>query len=369
MTRLLFAGDLLVTRDHTKLTDARLADFIRSHAIACVNLEGPLPSSGTARTKIGRPLTQADSTPKLLHATGFNLINLANNHIADSGLSGIAATTAGLADMTIIGADTTLENTYRHTTITEDGTRFGFVSLAEWGFGAAEGDEGGFAWLFHPRVPELLRIARADSDVLIAVVHAGVELATVPLPAWRAHYRALIDAGVDVVVGHHPHVLQGHESYRDGHIFYSLGNFLFPITKQTDGQLGVGGVLSLSFTGRTLSHWALRPLTLEDGYPTLDDRPEAATYVQTLSEQLKSPQYETLVSELVTKLWHTQYRHFYESAVGGFHTFRGFLRSLRDHMSGRLPNYTLLTHNLRIETHRFAVLEKLTSTHTPPENP
>ena len=367
MTRLLFAGDLLVTKDHTQLANATLSDFIRGHDIACVNLEGPLPSSGTAITKIGCPLTQATHTPAFLRAAGFTHITLANNHIADYGAVGIAATIAGLRDFTTLGAGSTLDDTYRHHVTTHDGTRFGLVNLAEWGFGAAE-HTGGFAWLFHPRVAALLAAARADCDVLIAVVHAGAELATIPLPQWRAHYRALIDAGVDIVIGHHPHVLQGHELYRDGHIFYSLGNFLFPVTKQADGARGVGGVLSLSFTGHNLSNWSLRPLTLKDGLPILDDRPETAAYVQDLDEQLTSPRYDTLVTELVTKLWHAQYRHFYESAVGGFHTLRGFLRALRDFATGRLPHHDLLTHNIRIETHRFAVLEKFTSPHQPPNN-
>ncbi len=356
MTRLLFAGDLLVTKDHTKIADTTLTDFIGTHDIAWVNLEGPLSADTMPITKIGCPLVQApDTTATLLKDTGFTHIALANNHIADYGLAGITATTARLSNFITLGAASTVDEVYRYHTVTHDGTRFGFVNLAEWGFGAAEGDGGGFAWLFHPRVPALLRMARADCDILIAIVHAGAELATIPLPQWRAHYRALIDAGVEIVVGHHPHVLQGHELYRDGHIFYSLGNFLFPITAHADNQIGVGGVLSLSFTGHILNDWSLRPLTLKDGLPTLDDRPEATAHVQNLSEQLKSPRYETIVSELVSKLWHTQYRHFYESAVGGFHTFRGFLRALRDHLTGRLPNHALLTHNLRIETHRFVV--------------
>jgi hypothetical protein len=355
MTRLLFAGDLLVAQDHTHLADAPLTDFIRGHDIACVNLEGPLPTDARPIAKIGCPLTQASHTPELLRATGFNLVTLANNHIADYGLTGIATTTAKLSDLTTLGAGNTLDETYRHHTITHSGTRFSFINLAEWGFGAAEGEDGGFAWLFHPRVPELLRTARADGDVLIVIVHAGAELATIPLPQWRTHYRTLIDAGVDIVVGHHPHVLQGYETYKTGHIFYSLGNFLFPISQQADGELGVGGVLSLSFTDRTLSDWSLRPLTLKNGYPTLDDRPAATSHAKDLNDQLSSPRYETLVRELTHKLWHTQYHHLYESAVGGFHTLRGLLRALRDQVTGRLPKHDLLTHNLRIETHRFVV--------------
>lgn len=355
MTRLLFAGDLLVTHSHHQLADPTLTAFIKAHDVTCVNLEGPLPGGDSPLPKIGPALQQAPHAPTLIKEAGFNLITLANNHTADYGLTGIAATKVGLGDLTTLGAGTTPEEAYRPHTITHDGTRFGFVNLAEWGFGAAERDQGGFAWLFHPQTPALIQQARAASDVLIAIVHAGTELTTIPLPQWRTHYRALIDAGVDIIVGHHPHVLQGHEVYGTGHIFYSLGNFLFPLTKQSDGELGTGGVLSLTFTGTTLSDWSLRPLTLAGGYPTLDDRPEAAAHLSDLNDQLSSPRYQPLVATLVKRQWEQHYRHFYESAVGGFHTLRGLLRALRDRLLGRLPNHLLLAHNLRIETHRYVM--------------
>jgi len=62
---------------------------------------------------------------------------------------------------------------------------------------------------------------------VVVILHWGTELAEAPDHAQRAFARALIDAGVDAVIGHHPHVLQGIEKYRNGVIVYSLGNFVF----------------------------------------------------------------------------------------------------------------------------------------------
>ena len=84
--------------------------------------------------------------------------------------------------------------------------------------------------------------ARKDHDLVIVSLHWGEEYTDPPSPRQRRAARALIDAGADVVFGHHPHVLQGIESYQGGIIAYSMGNFLFenasPIPKLT-GVLGV----------------------------------------------------------------------------------------------------------------------------------
>ena len=75
---------------------------------------------------------------------------------------------------------------------------------------------------------EIQKIKRSDPDTIIIVsVHSGSEYRHVPGSATISYYRTLIDAGAQIILGHHPHVLQGVERYRNGLIFYSLGNFSF----------------------------------------------------------------------------------------------------------------------------------------------
>ncbi len=101
----------------------------------------------------------------------------------------------------------------------------------------------------------------------IAMVHGGQEWSHVPTPEQRAMYHALVDAGANVVIGAHPHVLEGLESYHGGLIAYSVGNFIFPGMEGTDGgersvvlRLGVwqGAVRYVEYTPVRLSGITVR---------------------------------------------------------------------------------------------------------------
>ena len=72
-----------------------------------------------------------------------------------------------------------------------------------------------------------VRAARADADIVIAVIHAGIEYATSPNAEQRAYAKAALDAGATLVIGHHPHVLQDGERRGGGYVAWSLGNFVF----------------------------------------------------------------------------------------------------------------------------------------------
>ena len=76
-------------------------------------------------------------------------------------------------------------------------------------------------WLF-----EAIRRLKQEVDVVIVSCHAAVEMIPVPSPRSREFYHALIDAGATIIHGHHAHVPQGWETYKNGYIFYGLGNFL-----------------------------------------------------------------------------------------------------------------------------------------------
>jgi poly-gamma-glutamate capsule biosynthesis protein CapA/YwtB (metallophosphatase superfamily) len=74
---------------------------------------------------------------------------------------------------------------------------------------------------------EAIRAAREQADLIVVVAHWGKEKTDYPVDHQKELARAYIEAGADLVVGGHPHVLQGFESYRGKWIAYSLGNFIF----------------------------------------------------------------------------------------------------------------------------------------------
>ena len=77
------------------------------------------------------------------------------------------------------------------------------------------------------RVIDEVRRWSRENRVVLVNFHWGIEFTPCPTPEHRAFARRVVEAGASVVAGHHPHRLQGHEHWKDGHIFYSLGNFLF----------------------------------------------------------------------------------------------------------------------------------------------
>ncbi len=356
MIKLLFAGDVVVSNAHNPIATPELTSFIKSHDLACVDIEAPETAGSAGIAKFGPHLRQASGGLARIAEAGFTLFHAANNHIADFGQPGITDTIAAAGSVPILGIGHHHEDTYKlHLTVIK-GRRFGFLSFAEWGFGAADTAEGGgFAWVNHPSVGKLVRDSRSKVDVLIVQVHAGVEEVDIPLPEWRTCYRELIDQGANVVIAHHPHVTQGTERYGRGMIFYSLGNFLLGNANgKTPGSYGA--VLSIAFDENQISESTLHPLTTTpEGVVSLDERKEARDHIAAL-DTLLGEGYEALVDRTVTSLWQSRYRHFYQRSLGGFHSVRGFIKTLLRAAEGETVDYRLLSHNLNIESHRFVAM-------------
>ena len=101
------------------------------------------------------------------------------------------------------------------------------------------------------RLPGEIRKLREKCDIIIASVHAGVEYIKKPETSKVMLMRSLIDSGIDVVIGSHPHVIQDIEVYGNGLIAYSLGNLIFDQSWSKDTSLGL--LLEIGFLdGRPL---------------------------------------------------------------------------------------------------------------------
>ncbi|MFW6008533.1 MAG: CapA family protein, partial [archaeon] len=71
----------------------------------------------------------------------------------------------------------------------------------------------------------------------VLLIHWGEENINYPLRSQRVKAKELINAGADLIIGTHPHVIQGYEQYKNKYIFYSLGNFFFPDTNNKTGKI------------------------------------------------------------------------------------------------------------------------------------
>lgn len=248
---------------------AELADvrrLLRSADIAFGNLETPVSTRGAPAEK----WINMRMPPELLADVsdlGFDMLTLANNHMLDFGEVALRDTLDHLRehDLPYVGAGLDLDAAWRAQVLRLGEARVAFLGASSTlgpGSAAAEGKPGvapihvseayhldppasleqpGSAPYVHTRAwrEDLERAiaaveaARSEADLVVLAMHWGVP------PFWRSRFQdgladyqievghALIDAGVDVIVGHHPHSLQEVEVYRGKPIFYSLGNFVF----------------------------------------------------------------------------------------------------------------------------------------------
>ncbi|EDM74554.1 capsule biosynthesis protein, putative [Plesiocystis pacifica SIR-1] len=182
---------------------------------------------------------------RVLGAAGFDVLSLANNHYFDLREDGQLQSPTILREegITAIGESVTEGPEYRVVTHEAKGWKIGFLAVTNRvNAPVREGRPKVPYIILHDMVDTLgpiLAAARADHDLLVVAVHWGDEYADKPNVYQQKVARALIEGGVDLVVGHHPHVLQGIERHEGGLIAYSMGNFLFENTTEIPRLTGV----------------------------------------------------------------------------------------------------------------------------------
>ena len=190
------------------------------------NLETALTTRGTPAEKAVVLYTLPDKVLHLKEA-GFDVLNVANNHILDMGAEGLRETLKVLKEhgLHFIGVRTS-EFDQPYVVIEIDEKKLGFLGYCEGGGGDPK--EG----IYINKINGVdivvdIESLRSKCDFVIVSLHWGIEKVFYPSPKQVALARRLIDAGATVVLGHHPHVIQGIEMYKGGLIAYSLGNFQF----------------------------------------------------------------------------------------------------------------------------------------------
>lgn len=163
----------------------------------------------------------------------LDLVSLANNHALDYGTDALLDTchTLEQAGIRYIGAGADLEEAKRPVIMEHDGVKIGFLGatrvIPEYSW-AAQKDSAGMFETYNPEtLIEKIKEVKPLCDYVVVYVHWGVEKAVMPEEYQRTMGKQYIDAGADLVVGSHPHVLQGIEYYKGKPIVYSLGNFIF----------------------------------------------------------------------------------------------------------------------------------------------
>ncbi len=216
-------------------------DEYRQADVAMVNLENPLTSSTLSRSKKQLNLKADPESVKVLTAGGVDIVNLANSHAMDYEEPGLVETinTLNNAGIGHLGAGRDIKEARRPDIIEVKGQRIAYLGYYDADLHAADQGKAGTNARRNNRVAEDIRALRGQVDWIIVNYHWGVELADYP-GDWQIDLaRFTIDQGADLVVGHHPHVLQGAEIYKGRPIVYSLGNFIFGGNARSDYDTAV----------------------------------------------------------------------------------------------------------------------------------
>ena len=230
----------------------RLARLFRQHDFNLINLEAPLcaPELRTLSPG-GFGLRCNPAIARSLKEMGIQAAGLANNHILDYREQGLFQTLEALDGNAILhaGAGRNLEEAERPLEVTLNGLRIGIWILAEKELNCAGNNAPGSSFFSPERNLPLLGEMRRKYDFLIVYVHAGHEFTDTPSPRIRSAYHSFVHAGADLVIGHHPHVIQGIEPYEGGWIAYSLGNLIFD-SDYVSARQNTGSSFMLSMTVR-----------------------------------------------------------------------------------------------------------------------
>lgn len=250
------------------------ASFVKEADIAFANLEGPVSSRGA---NVGS-IYSFRFDPKVMQVlkdAGFDVLSMANNHIGDWGMVALEDTLrhGNEAGLLMTGGGETPELARLPAVYEANGIEVGYLGFSDFGppyiISEAGSAHAGVLSTMDPDIEEIIGTAARLCDILVVSFHFGDEYA----PRSNARQQRLahlaIDAGADIVAGHHPHVEQEVEEYNEGVIAYSLGNFIFDQNFSKETMRGMMLNVKVSETG--IESYSTTTVYLNDNYqPHLD---------------------------------------------------------------------------------------------------
>ncbi len=235
------------------------------------NLEGPLAPRDWKLARNHSYAVPHERTAALA-SVGINVLSLANNHLMDCGRRGVLSTLAALeqAGLSALGAGPSKAAAHAPVVREVGGVRIGLLGYYWNRRCAAVADRPGAAQDHPGDLESDIRSLRRRVDRVVVTFHWGVPYTREPLPEDRSKARFAVDCGADLVIGHHPHVIQPFEIYRGRAIFWSLGNFAFG----SGNSRGEGLLLGVRFDRSGATAVDVFPIYVKNRDPRVDYQPK-----------------------------------------------------------------------------------------------
>ena len=255
LTTLRFGGDVMMTSYFENYINMYgvdymwedVKDLITSADYSIFNLETSVSNRGNDTKPAEYGFRSKPTSLEGLKNAGIDMVNLANNHVLDYGKEAFLDTMDNLKKYNIeyIGSGKNYNEASKIKYQNINGIKFSFVGLTsilgykEWS--ATENREGVFYLneSDYQNIYNIIKEADQNSDYVVVFTHWDREYYNYPQESTINIAHNLIDNGADIIIGTHPHVLQGIEYYNNGIIYYSLGNFNFLIKNDNASQTGL----------------------------------------------------------------------------------------------------------------------------------
>lgn len=255
--------DSFIAREGYAWPFSLVQEYFAADDLTLINLEGVLKDDGRNRQERLHNFRGPTHFADILPLSGIEMVNIANNHHADYGKPGRTSTLQALDGVGVQYAGYGLLAYYE-----KNGVKIGFGGIREttWRREKAQMEQ------------DIAALKAQGCDLIIYSCHFGKEYAPHRNALQEEIARLAVDLGADIVIGHHPHVVQGVEHYNGGVIFYSLGNFVFGGNlklKEFDGCM-VQVVLDIGGGAVTGASFRLIPVLTSGAAPDNDFRPVVA---------------------------------------------------------------------------------------------
>ncbi len=273
---LFFVGDIMLDRGvelkvkregggDFKFVFSKIADKLKKADLLFGNLESVISDKGK---NVGSEYSfRADpEAVKALEYAGFDVVSLAHNHALDYTGEALEDCMERLkkAGIDYVGAGNR-EEAFSLKIKEVKGLKVGFLAFTDLGtkYWKAGEESAGIAWTEEAPL-EITREAKEKVDILAVSFHSGKEYAREPESSKSSLFKEIVDSGADLIIGHHPHVIQPVEEYKNGWIAYSLGNFVFDQSFSEETMEGL--LLEVIIKGKEIKEVNSRKIGISDFY-------------------------------------------------------------------------------------------------------
>lgn len=273
----LFAvGDICLNPRNNQNPFSCVENLFRKKDILFGNLETALSDSGTREEKAVLHYTAQRNVQYLIDAH-FDVVSVANNHVMDLGFQGLHNTIDVLSRAGISCVGVSTRNHFQSSVIVEKhNLSIGFLGYYVDGFTDKQNTIT-MNRIDGKKIIEDILQMKARVDCVVVSLHWGIENVFYPSPAQIDLARKMVDAGAMLILGHHPHAVQGIERYRNGLIAYSLGNFQFALhpTISIREKTSRSIILAIELSKSGVESYDMIPIRINNDYcPYLMDQEE-----------------------------------------------------------------------------------------------